>query len=110
MGAPKASSAMRTISMARTTPAQKPRGFNSSRVLELFKIFALSKFQYTSLHTRWKLYKVAKVGQVSPMQTIEDAGINSEMRYWAANGSGIGLQQLLGVGQRRFGERGATHH
>src|SRR5664279_3524103 len=29
MGAPKVSSAIFTTSMARTTPAQKPRGFNS---------------------------------------------------------------------------------
>src|SRR6266853_4055348 len=31
MGGPKASSAMRTISIARTTPAQNPRGFSKSR-------------------------------------------------------------------------------
>src|SRR5712692_2891178 len=33
MGGPKASRAMRTISMARTTPAQNPRGFSRSKVL-----------------------------------------------------------------------------
>jgi len=31
-GGPKASRAMRTTSMARTTPAQKPRGFSRSKV------------------------------------------------------------------------------
>ena len=33
MGGPNASKAMRTISMARTTPAQNPRGFNNSNCL-----------------------------------------------------------------------------
>src|SRR6266567_6201115 len=31
MGGPKASSSIRTISIARTTPAQNPRGFSKSR-------------------------------------------------------------------------------
>jgi hypothetical protein len=35
MGGPKASKAIRTISIARTTPAQKPRGFSKSSVLPL---------------------------------------------------------------------------
>src|SRR5579862_9615925 len=35
MGGPKASRAIRTMSIARTTPAQNPRGFNKSSVLSL---------------------------------------------------------------------------
>src|SRR5579871_673647 len=35
MGGPKVSKAMRTMSIARTTPAQKPRGLSNSKVFSL---------------------------------------------------------------------------
>jgi hypothetical protein len=38
MGAPKVSSAIFTMSMARTTPAQKPRGFSNNTLFWLGEV------------------------------------------------------------------------
>src|SRR6266705_4078580 len=58
MGGPKASSAIRTISIARTTPAQNPRGFSKSKVFGLSD--TIRSFILSTLRIHFSRFLVAR--------------------------------------------------
>src|SRR5579864_6024339 len=82
MGGPKASSAMRTISMARTTPAQKPRGFSSSKVLASDTLIGLMIIPSCTLFPVDRLPDLACGNECKPLKeqyllaSREDSGVN----------------------------------
>src|SRR6266566_4300988 len=89
MGGPKASRAMRTISMARTTPAQNPRGLSKSRVFWLSDKF--SSFSLDALRIHLSLNGICKkaTGKYLP-------GQRKPKKCWelAARGENVGVNGM----------------
>src|SRR5207253_66254 len=92
MGGPKASRAMRTMSMARTTPAQNPRGLSNNKVFWLSG--TCSSFSLEALRIHFPLNGICKkatgkylLGQRKPKNCWElaaggeKAGLNGNAAY-----------------------------
>src|ERR1019366_9367243 len=95
MGGPKASSAIRTISIARTTPAQNPRGFNSNNCLFSDNAIPLSRSAGIlpavprTCPERSQLLDILKVPENAPQgqcKPLKEQGLAPNGEYRTPNG------------------------
>src|SRR5580704_5458380 len=77
---------MRTISMARTTPAQNPRGFNKSSVLP-FSLGTIEFLFRVHFPTIFVLLKLTRKNHVGQRKRLKERGLAAGGEIGSANGN-----------------------
>src|SRR5512146_1980186 len=85
MGGPNVSRAMRTLSMARTTPAQKPRGLSNKRLFPFVSENVIQPLFWAYLPTVY-LYKLSQKAQPGQRKPQKSRGLALFGLIPAANG------------------------